>query len=86
MKWLTFGIILILIGGGSLLRVTQQSGMETTCPPQALNNFCVLHTRDQKISSNIAFSPDGQLVAVAYWQDNPFRTIIRVWKIDGQIL
>lgn len=86
MKWLALGITLILGVGGSLLRVAQQIGTETTCPPRSSNSFCTLYGKDQKISSNIAFSPNGQLVAVALRQDNPFKTIIRVWKIDGQIL
>jgi len=86
MKQLAFGIMLILGVGNNFLRVAQQTGTETTCPPQSSNTFCTLYAKEQKVSSNIAFSPNGQLVAVALRQDNPFKTIIRIWKIDGQIL
>lgn len=86
MRWLALGITLLLGSQLSFLRVAQQTGTETPCPPQAPNSFCTLYVKDQNISSNIAFSPDGQLVAVAYRQDDPFKTIIRVWKINGQIL
>lgn len=85
-RWLILGIALLLGWELSLFTIGQQAGTETTCPPKIPNSFCTLYAKDQKISSNIAFSPNGQLVAVALRQDNPFKTTIRIWKIDGQIL
>ncbi len=82
MRWWFWGITLL---AGLLVEVTQPPGTETTCPPQVPNSFCVIPLdRGDTRYSNIAFSPDGKLVAVAVTSITPKREpAIRVWQVAG---
>lgn len=90
-RWLLAALVL----GVWLPTIAQQPGTETTCPPQFSNSFCVLsgnvYAGVEDISSNIAFSPDGQLVATAVTigADDIARSrpVVRVWQVTtGQLV
>lgn len=76
LRWMCLGLAL-LFPSLEMLSVTQQTPTETICPPQQPNSFCILQV--DGITSNIAFHPNGQWLAVATGE------IIHVRKIaDGQ--
>lgn len=80
LRWICLGIVLLPSLG--LLSIAQQTPIETACPPQHPNSFCISRSFKSDITSNIAFSPNKQWLAAATMEREP---IIHVWKIaDGQ--
>ena len=67
----------------------QQAPREVPCPPKEPNSFCVLRgPLGYHMWSEIAFSPDGQWLAVSWgpWQGREGDPMIWVWRVaDGQL-
>ena len=87
MRWLLVALALLLLSSSP--REAQQAPREVPCPPKEPNSFCVLRgPLGYHMRPEIAFSPDGQWLAVSWgpWQGEEGDPMIWVWRVaDGQL-
>lgn len=83
-------IVMVLLGDSSLWANWQPAPQQVSCPPKEPNSFCILPGPPVSYhgASNIAFSPDGQWLAIQWSRsyEDKKAPIIWVWKVaTGQL-